>query len=1411
MASVEIPQPYPGIRPFRESDWPVFFGREAQSNQLLHKLETTRFVAVVGSSGSGKSSLVRAGLIPLIRQGFLRNVTDWVILLCRPGVDPFYGLAYQISTFDTTRGDEEKPNGEGASVTTSLIAAELRASANGVVSVLEKFKLPPTRHVLLVVDQFEEMFGFRTSWTAENAASRGEAERFVDCVLRSCASDVTSPLTEGVPSLSERIWVLLTMRSDFIGHCEVFPALARCVSDSQFLVPVLNSEQKKEAIARPGETDHIDGATYAPFGFDEDVVSVVVNETGDRLDQLPLMQHALMRTWKVAKIRCEQAKAVVRITLDDYTKVGRIEEALHNDAEDAWREISRDPKLARITQQMFLLLCDLSEDGKLIRKRPKVSTVIKATGATLGELETILYTFQRDDRNFLRPIVQPLTSRRLQPGDALDVSHEALLRQWRTYKGWQVEERRRIDELIDLRRRAQLHAEGKEPLLGELTLNRLEEWKGEVNSMWASRYDINEQAWNSIQDFIEKSKAEIQEQIKEEQRRKRKQQRRFWTAVIGTAATLIAISATLLVISARSYNQNVQKERELREKEKAEADNQHALRLAATIGSSEKEPSGEEIASLWELARLDSGSEGIRQKLLEQWFAPTGSLSRALARNGQGLYAAIGVRPTRLALLRHNTVSLVRDLGDNKLRYLPDTEAWLALSASLDASSAREAGDALVRAMQNPNVDRGRLTSLGTILAGLLKTLSPDDAKILAGRGASILAQAMTQESDRSRLSSLGNSLAKFVSVPGVENAQDLAYTGTSAVATALEEIRLQDPRLASSTGGPQTSKTTKALEASTDAGPVLNLGTALVALIKNVRHERANALADKGAKPLIAAIHRGEGDSDPRLFKWAGCVAELNKLMEPVTREGHAKELIEFLFAAIEQQARNNEGAAKDRWSVIIELLSGLTNQERDAFGQRLMITIRTTPEALTKRNLSIGITQTASVFGNKAPEMARDAGQTIVDILEKLPKPQKNEPESKWQSRATNFDDDVGDLGTALAELAKVMRAEDRARLVKRGILALLERQMYQNWRSADALGELAKRVDEAMSKEDVQDLIERIVGAMERHSNRKIALWTLGDALVEIFPTAEPASVQSTRNRASDVLVRALDSLRNGEGNVLELFMFSFTMARLDLRAGPSEITPIYTRTANVLVDALRSRKGEVDAKDASTIVLILSELTKKMKTEDANETAERAFAIVIEAMDPQKIGTDAKRLANLGLVVRDLTKMTNKPQTAAAMANRASMILVKTEGTNAAERAEIGETLLALIDLFPAAKATRDFGLYQRMFTPIPPRGSEPDREAEDRQVVIRACARYQNKQQLIEILKWPLCTGEMQKIVLAEIEKRLRNEGRHDQFGGNVWIFVDHGSELGLSGLDAPPDFPSAQTAIAELERFPAVK
>src|SRR5688572_15386129 len=166
--------PFPGLRPFEADEDHLFFGRERETDDLLRRLRTARLVAVVGSSGSGKSSLVRSGLIPSLYGGFMVAAgSSWRVATMRPGEDPIGHLASALSRPDVFPSDAEL-----AETNQVLIESTLRRGALGLVDAFRQANIPAGENLLVVVDQFEELFRFHRSRSIPN--SRGQAVAFVN-------------------------------------------------------------------------------------------------------------------------------------------------------------------------------------------------------------------------------------------------------------------------------------------------------------------------------------------------------------------------------------------------------------------------------------------------------------------------------------------------------------------------------------------------------------------------------------------------------------------------------------------------------------------------------------------------------------------------------------------------------------------------------------------------------------------------------------------------------------------------------------------------------------------------------------------------------------------------------------------------------------------------------------------------------------------------------------------------------------------------------------------------------------------------------------------------------------------------------------------------------------------------------
>lgn len=506
IAVVERTNPFPGLRSFEPDEDYLFFGREEHIDQLLERLRKARFLAVVGASGSGKSSLVRSGLIPSLHSGYMTAAgSSWRTALFRPGDDPLGNLA-QVLVAPEVLGQ----GGELADTERALVETTLRRSAQGLVECLRQARIPEDDNLLVVVDQFEELFRFKDN--RRLAGSRDEAVAFVKLLL------------EATRQRELPVFVVLTMRSDFIGNCTEFPGLAETVNDGQYLVPRMSREQRRSAIAGPVA---VGGAEIS-----QRLVLRLLNDVGDDPDQLPILQHALMRTWDHWEGHHSEGEP---LDLRHYEAIGTLREALSQHAEEAYQELPGEAQ-REIAERLFKALTDKGSDNRGVRRPIRLKTVCAITGASEAEAIAIIDRFRLPGRSFLMPPADvPLTA-----DSIIDISHESLMRVWTRLEGWVEEEAQSAQVYVRLAKAAEMYQEGRGGLWRDPELQLALAWRKEnkPTAAWAQRYDPS---FERAILFLESSREARDRETARHERQQRRQLRR-------TRAMLFVLGSALLLI-----------------------------------------------------------------------------------------------------------------------------------------------------------------------------------------------------------------------------------------------------------------------------------------------------------------------------------------------------------------------------------------------------------------------------------------------------------------------------------------------------------------------------------------------------------------------------------------------------------------------------------------------------------------------------------------------------------------------------------------------------------------------------------------------------------------------------------------------------------------------------------------------
>lgn len=510
--------PFPGLRPFREDEEYLFFGRENQVDAMVDELAATRFLAVVGTSGSGKSSLVDCGLRPALHGGLMVCAgTAWRMAKFRPGSNPMRAMARALAEDGVLFRDYQA----GGLTLAEIVDTTLRMSKLGLIDIYEQAQLGEDVNLLVVVDQFEELFRYRQFSAGQQQNVYGfseEATAFVNLLL-AVKEQTRYP-----------IYVVLTMRSDFLGDCTQFSGLAEAINAGQYLVPRMTRDERRAAIGGPVG---VGGAEISPV-----LLTRLVNDVGDNPDQLSILQHALNRTWN----QRERSGDNGPLDLPHYEAIGTMALALDQHAERAYAELAT-ARQQQICEKLFKALTDKATDPRGVRRPTTLGTLCALAAATPAEVTEVIGVFRQPSRSFLMPPAGDT----LEAETVIDISHESLMRVWERLKTWADEEAQSAHIYSRLAETAVLHGQGKAALWNDPDLQVALDWqeKNQPNKDWARRYHPD---FALAMKFLDESAAARDTAVTEKETQRRRAIRR--TRLTATVfAFLFLVSLVALVFA----------------------------------------------------------------------------------------------------------------------------------------------------------------------------------------------------------------------------------------------------------------------------------------------------------------------------------------------------------------------------------------------------------------------------------------------------------------------------------------------------------------------------------------------------------------------------------------------------------------------------------------------------------------------------------------------------------------------------------------------------------------------------------------------------------------------------------------------------------------------------------------------
>ncbi len=504
--------PYPGLRPFQEDEAIFFQGREENVATISTVLEQNRFLMLAGSSGDGKSSLVFAGLIPHCRAGFFRAAyPSWGVAVFRPERSPLHQLAKALAEVLGLEADPvENTLRHGFS---ALVDLYLSSAAVGGAEeeASEKRQLAASQNLLIVADQFEELFTNPENFVA--GAPSQEARLCVNILLETARLALEHDLP---------IYVVCTMRSDYIGQCNAFSGLPEMIGFSHYFVPRLTRSQLRRVVLEPAR---LNGDDIAPR-----LAERLIYDLQEGEDQLPLLQHALASIWREADIanapldllayyRCggistadlpkeDKTDGFVPIIplVEDGTEAYGLEAVLNRHAGELFRQATEAEYSPRAEWQLARAFTCLTgqDNGRMVRNRMSIRQIAQTIEADPagwpaleGALIRMFVPFRDMSAGFVRPLLMEGEPETLTPDTVLDITHEALIRNWDSLREWTMTEHRRLLTWRELEPQVRRWAEartgaraGSAYLLPIGPLNYFEDWQDETRptAFWMARY-----------------------------------------------------------------------------------------------------------------------------------------------------------------------------------------------------------------------------------------------------------------------------------------------------------------------------------------------------------------------------------------------------------------------------------------------------------------------------------------------------------------------------------------------------------------------------------------------------------------------------------------------------------------------------------------------------------------------------------------------------------------------------------------------------------------------------------------------------------------------------------------------------------------------------------------------------------
>lgn len=542
--------PYTGLRAFTEEESLYFKGRDLQVDQITSLLEQNKFLMVTGASGEGKSSLIYAGLIPNARAGFFKaKYTNWIVANFSPERSPVNNMAEALAeTFETNPSTIETELRRGYSSLIDLYTSSdfyIEESDEEWQNLDEKGKKDRKRraaNLMIVVDQFEEFFTNPENFY--NEAPSEDSQIVVNLILETARIAIKRNLP---------VYVVCTMRSDYIGQCSAFRGLPEYIGFSQFFVPRLKRKDLKQVIEEP--------AVLSGNRISQRLIERLVYDIAEGVDQLPILQHALSQIWLIADhgqqemdlIHYAMVGGMPANELPDeeqfkfrewFDGLSPLRQKYYQDTglnkvieihasilyENAWEYYNASHSDRTITQKDAKRIIALSfscltkiDNSRAVRNRMslgEITSIINSPELNSEVVGEVLNIYREEGNSFIRPFkTEDPGTHKISANTVLDITHESLIRNWNKLNTWANQEFEFYSTYLDFKKqldRWKNSGKSSSFLLPIGPLTYFENWynRCKPNVGWIKRYSEIQQDQTKAGAEAESTLADIREFIK---------------------------------------------------------------------------------------------------------------------------------------------------------------------------------------------------------------------------------------------------------------------------------------------------------------------------------------------------------------------------------------------------------------------------------------------------------------------------------------------------------------------------------------------------------------------------------------------------------------------------------------------------------------------------------------------------------------------------------------------------------------------------------------------------------------------------------------------------------------------------------------------------------------------------------